>query len=101
MDNTLIQPLRFPLFIIDGLMYYLGGSLFTAKPKMIQFPVCDRCNAKCIMCNRWQKPTKREISTEKIQEVFSNPLFSKVEDVKKLVQKVNATTDMIKRALFA
>jgi MoaA/NifB/PqqE/SkfB family radical SAM enzyme len=33
------------------------------------------------MCNRWQKDKSREISIEKIREVFTNSMFSKVEDV--------------------
>ncbi|MFX0133856.1 MAG: radical SAM protein [Candidatus Hodarchaeota archaeon] len=73
--------LRLPGYISDGVFYHLGGSFFTPKPRMVQFPVCDRCNAKCIMCNRWKKDTSKEISFEKVEEVFSNDLFSKVEDV--------------------
>jgi MoaA/NifB/PqqE/SkfB family radical SAM enzyme len=33
------------------------------------------------MCNRWQKEINKEISLDKIQDVFSSRLFSKVEDV--------------------
>lgn len=69
-----------PKYIYDGVLYHLGGYIFTAKPRMIQFPVCDRCNARCIMCNRWQKKADNEISLKKIQEVFSSSLFSEVED---------------------
>ena len=72
---------KFPFYIAEGLSYHLGGILFTPKPRMVQFPVCDRCNAKCIMCHRWQKEKETEISTEKIREVFTNGLFSKVEEV--------------------
>lgn len=67
--------------IREGLLYHLGGTLFTAKPRMIQFPVTDRCNARCIMCNRWQKNGQNEMSIDKIREVFSNGLFAQVEDV--------------------
>lgn len=79
--GSIRQICRLPLYIANGIKYHLGGTLFTAKPRMIQFPVCDRCNARCIMCNRWQKEIKTEIGIEKIREVFSNDLFSKVEDV--------------------
>lgn len=48
---------------------------------MIQFPVCDRCNSRCIMCNRWQKKVVREIEIEKIREIFNGDLFSEVESV--------------------
>lgn len=73
--------LRFPEYVFGGIQYHLGGRWFTAKPRMVQFPVCDRCNARCIMCNRWKKEVKGEIGVEKIREVFQNPMFSKVEQV--------------------
>jgi MoaA/NifB/PqqE/SkfB family radical SAM enzyme len=79
--EILDQIVRLPAYMLEGMKYHLGGSLFTAKPRMIQFPVCDRCNARCIMCSRWQKDVEKEISIEKIREVFSSGLFSKVEDV--------------------
>jgi MoaA/NifB/PqqE/SkfB family radical SAM enzyme len=81
MVNGLKQFLYLPYYILEGVKYYLNGTLFTPRPRMIQFPVCDRCNARCIMCNRWQKDTTKEIGLEKIREVFSNNLFSEVEDV--------------------
>lgn len=81
MAYSLKQLFQLPVYIAEGIKYYLNGTLFTPRPRMIQFPVCDRCNARCIMCNRWQKKTKTEISTNKIREVFTNDLFSQVEDV--------------------
>lgn len=73
--------IKSPLYIIEGIKYHLGGSLYNAKPRMIQFPVCDRCNSRCIMCNRWQKEIDREIELDKIREVFQGDLFSEVEFV--------------------
>lgn len=81
MANGLKQLCRLPFYITEGIKYHLNGTLFTPKPRMIQFPVCDRCNARCIMCNRWQKRTTTEISLTKIREVFKNDLFCQVEDV--------------------
>ena len=77
-----IQHLRnLPLYIKKSIMYKLGGLLFTPKPRVVVFPVNDRCDSRCIMCNRWQKEVKKEISIAKIRKVFSNRLFSKVEQV--------------------
>jgi MoaA/NifB/PqqE/SkfB family radical SAM enzyme len=81
MVQTPKQVIRLPGYLWGSLEYHLAGRLYTAKPRMIQFPVCDRCNARCIMCRRWSKPASREISTAKIREVFNNPLFTKVEQV--------------------
>jgi MoaA/NifB/PqqE/SkfB family radical SAM enzyme len=81
MVHQLRQLFRLPGYFWGSVQYHLAGTLYTAKPRMIQFPVCDRCNARCIMCNRWSKEAKDEIGIEKIREVFQNPLFSRVEQV--------------------
>jgi MoaA/NifB/PqqE/SkfB family radical SAM enzyme len=72
---------KLPLYIKKGIIYKLGGWLFTPKPRVVVFPVNDRCNSRCIMCNRWRKEIDTEISIEKIREVFSNRLFSEVKEV--------------------
>lgn len=79
--GVLKEAWRVPSYVAGGLRYHLAGPVFTPKPRSVQFPVCDRCNARCIMCNRWQKKAEREISLDKIREVFGNRLFSRVEDV--------------------
>jgi MoaA/NifB/PqqE/SkfB family radical SAM enzyme len=81
MVNALRKLVRLPGCFWDSIQYHLAGTFFTAKPRMIQFPVCDRCNARCIMCNRWSKEARDEIVIEKIREIFQNRLFSKVEQV--------------------
>ncbi|MFC2141391.1 radical SAM protein [Acidobacteriota bacterium] len=80
-SNFIKHFIRLPTSIIGGIVYKLGGFLFTPKPRMIQFPVSDRCNAKCMMCNRWQTKSNKDIELEKIREVFSGRFFSQVEDV--------------------
>jgi MoaA/NifB/PqqE/SkfB family radical SAM enzyme len=81
MMNQFRQLFQLPRYFWGSVHYHLSGVLFTAKPRMVQFPVCDRCNARCIMCNRWSKKATNEIGIEKIREVFRNQLFSKVEQV--------------------
>jgi MoaA/NifB/PqqE/SkfB family radical SAM enzyme len=75
------QIFRLPGYVFEGLRYHAGGRLFRPKPRMIQFPVCDRCNARCLMCRRWQKDAREEIGLAKIREVFSGGIFSRVEEV--------------------
>jgi MoaA/NifB/PqqE/SkfB family radical SAM enzyme len=81
MFRKLTQLARLPGYFWGSIQYHLAGTLFTARPRMVQFPVCDRCNARCIMCNRWSKKATDEIGIEKIREVFRNRLFRKVEQV--------------------
>jgi len=81
MITGLSKLFRLPLYVKDGILYHLSGFLYTPKPRSVQFPVNDRCDARCIMCNRWRKKGGKEIDIAKIREVFSNSLFSKVEEV--------------------
>lgn len=51
------------------------------KPKVIQFPVDDICNAKCQMCNIWQQKFDYHITPEQLKKVLSSPLFSEVKGI--------------------
>ncbi len=80
--NGLERYKRLPGLIAGGITYKLAGFLFTPRPKFVAFPVTFRCNSRCQMCNIWQNPkTTDEIDINKIREIFSNPLFRKVEEV--------------------
>ena len=69
----------------DYLMYLksaLSGDSFPQrKPERIQFPVNDVCNAKCVMCNIWQKNKTYEISAQELAKILRDPLFSEVRGV--------------------
>lgn len=79
--NQINRLFRFPSYITRGIIYKLSGRLLTPKPRVVVFPVNDRCNSRCIMCNRWKKTPEIEITIDKIREVFSSDLFSRVEEV--------------------
>ena len=51
----------------------------TLKPTVFQLNVNARCNARCNMCNIWRTEDKTEISLEKLDEVFSDPVFGNIE----------------------
>ncbi len=80
--QTLRQLLSLPAYIIGGISYRLAGFLFTPLPRFVCFPVTFRCNSRCQMCNIWKNPgTVEEMGLAKIEEVFSNRLFRKVEEI--------------------
>jgi len=71
-----------PYYVVNGIFYKLSGNLFTPRPRFVCFPVTFRCNSRCQMCNIWKTPdTIEEIDLLKIEEVFSNHLFKRVEEV--------------------
>jgi polysaccharide pyruvyl transferase WcaK-like protein/MoaA/NifB/PqqE/SkfB family radical SAM enzyme len=69
----------------DYLMYLkstLSGNPFPQrKPERIQFPINDVCNARCVMCNIWQKHKTHEISALELAKILQDPLFSEVKAV--------------------
>ena len=82
LTESLSQLLHLPAYVIDGVTYKLAGFVFTPRPRFVCFPVTFRCNSRCQMCNVWQAPdTIEEIDLKKIEEVFSNHLFKKVEEM--------------------
>ncbi len=48
------------------------------KPVVLNFPITDNCNSRCLMCNVWVDKVDGELSAKEIGEYFCNPLFSNV-----------------------
>ena len=51
---------------------------FPAKPIVLQFPVNDICNGRCLMCNIWQRKHDRELSPKELRYILHDPLFEQV-----------------------
>jgi len=82
MIKNIKKLLSLPFYVLGGINYRFSGVLFDPLPRFVCFPVTFRCNSRCQMCNMWQTPdTIEEIDLTKIEEVFSNRLFKKVEEV--------------------
>lgn len=54
------------------------GQRLPSKPSVIQFPINDICNAKCVMCNIGLRKRDREISTDELRQILRDPLFAEV-----------------------
>ena len=51
------------------------------KPTVIQLPVNDICNGRCVMCNIWQRKRDKEITPEELRRILTDPLFGEVQYV--------------------
>ena len=49
-----------------------------SKPIVLQFPVTDVCNSRCVMCNVWQRKRDKEITPEELRHIVADPLFSEI-----------------------
>jgi polysaccharide pyruvyl transferase WcaK-like protein/MoaA/NifB/PqqE/SkfB family radical SAM enzyme len=54
------------------------GQWIPPKPIVIQFPINDICNAKCVMCNIGLRKKDREINVQELKQVLQDPLFSEI-----------------------
>lgn len=51
------------------------------KPKILQFPITNRCNLHCKMCGLENQPRMTELTPEQFRDIFRNPLFSNIDTV--------------------
>src|SRR4051812_41896991 len=45
------------------------GQYLPPKPRVIQFPVNDICNSRCVMCNIWQRKRDKEITPDELRAI--------------------------------
>lgn len=66
----------------DLIDYFLGRLMtrtgFSRYPRVINFPITDNCNSKCVMCNVWKEKAENELTPNKIAEILGRSEFSKV-----------------------
>jgi MoaA/NifB/PqqE/SkfB family radical SAM enzyme len=57
---------------ISRFAYQVARSNFIdlPLPYRLTFSVTNRCQARCIMCNIWQKPVEHELSLDEIHAIF-------------------------------
>ena len=50
-------------------------------PRVLQFPITNKCNSRCVMCNVTSWQLKEEIDIEKFKKIWNDPLFKHIEAV--------------------
>ena len=48
-------------------------------PTVLHINVNLRCNTRCAMCNIWELKSSHELSLEQFEQIFSDPVYSRVE----------------------
>ncbi len=51
--------------------YHVRDRVGTLRPRKLRLAVTSRCNARCSMCNAWQKPLGRELSLDDYGRMFN------------------------------
>lgn len=52
--------------------YHLADRVGLLKPRKLRLAVTSRCNARCSMCDAWQKPLARELSIADYESVLNH-----------------------------
>lgn len=50
-------------------------------PKTLQFPITNKCNLDCVMCNIHANDSKHELTKEEITNILRDPVFKKINAV--------------------
>lgn len=54
---------------------------FMKQPLVINLPVTEVCDSKCVMCNVWSVKKTDHFNRDKIQRLFGQKIFSKVKHI--------------------
>ncbi len=49
-----------------------------SPPATLQFPITNKCNLDCAMCNIHANDSKNELTAEDIRRILSNPIFGRI-----------------------
>lgn len=59
-----MRPLGYPLRVLSNRLGWVP------RPSFCTFLVCNRCNARCGMCDSWRMPRGTELDAEQVRRVF-------------------------------
>ncbi|WP_346877328.1 polysaccharide pyruvyl transferase family protein [Clostridium sp. UBA5712] len=83
--KRILKKLLLPLLLLAKSLYnqLILAFKIQRKPTVINFPITNVCNCRCKMCNVWKDEHKEKelLTTEEIQSIFSNKLFSNLKHV--------------------
>ncbi|MFH1360097.1 MAG: radical SAM protein [Candidatus Omnitrophota bacterium] len=52
-----------------------------AYPKVLQLPITNRCNSRCVMCNIWTMDHSQEMSSDELSRFLKDPIFKDIRAV--------------------
>ncbi len=50
-------------------------------PQILQFPITNKCNSRCVMCNIYTLDSKNEMTLEDFKEIIQDDIFREIEVV--------------------
>ncbi|NLF44279.1 MAG: radical SAM protein [Bacteroidales bacterium] len=77
---TIIKIVRVLLFIRNTYLFKVTGGKIK-YPKVLQLPITNKCNCRCVMCNIWKNKNTIEFSLDEFAKFLKDPIFKKIESV--------------------
>lgn len=77
--------LRFLSFVSRYMMdWFLSPARWrerTGLPVVLNLPITDNCNSRCVMCDVWKTKSTGELSVSDLKEILSDSLFARIAHV--------------------
>jgi MoaA/NifB/PqqE/SkfB family radical SAM enzyme/polysaccharide pyruvyl transferase WcaK-like protein len=70
-----------PRYILDWYLRPSRRRNRTGLPTVLNLPVTDNCNSRCVMCDVWKTRSEGELSVFELSKTLSDPLFADIEHV--------------------
>lgn len=51
------------------------------RPSVLNLPITDNCNARCVMCDVWKTPSVGELDATELRRILAEPFFSQLRHV--------------------
>lgn len=89
MINTIKNKLKgnkkiYKVFQVLKLLYnakWIKSYKSNKYPEILQFPITNNCNSKCVMCNVTSNILKNEMTVDEFKKIINNDIFKEIKSV--------------------
>ena len=89
------------MLVAGAIDYNVNAHFRTLPPKQLQLISNYRCNARCQMCNIWQKPDRHEFSVSEFAAIMdTDPVFDGIEQLTIAGGESSLRNDLVELAAY-
>lgn len=57
---------------------WIKSYKFNKHPQVLQFPITNNCNSKCVMCNITSNISKKEMTVDEFKKIINDDIFKEI-----------------------
>ena len=57
---------------------WIKSYKFNKHPQVLQFPITNNCNSKCVMCNVTSNISKKEMTVDEFKKIINDDIFKEI-----------------------